>query len=70
MDEAAMAALIVANIKTLNADIDAAQEAALISYWTQICKGIIEHIIAAAVVDVSGADPQGGTVNSTGGITS
>lgn len=51
MDEAAMAALVVANIKTLNPDIDAAQEAALITYWTQICKGIIEHIIAAAVTE-------------------
>jgi len=60
MSAAAMAALIVANLKAVNVDIDAAQEAVLLAHWTPICQGIIDHIIAAAVVSVSGVTHIGG----------
>jgi len=53
MDAATMAALIVANMKAINSDITGAQEAELITYWTAICQGIIDHIVAAAVTSTT-----------------
>lgn len=73
MDAATMAALIVANLKSLNPDITGAQEAELLNYWEQICQGIIDHIIAAAVVQTTVVVDTGssaGTYPGTGGITS
>lgn len=73
MDAATMAALIVANLKTLNPQITGAQETELIAYWTLICEGIIDHIIAAAVVNTTGTVTGGGSSGgqptaSVGGI--
>lgn len=33
-----------------------------------LCEGIVEHIQGNAVVTAVGADPQGGSVNSTGTV--
>lgn len=70
MDAATMAALIVANIKTLNPGVTGAQEAQMIDYWTLICEGIIDHIKAAAVVtgSVTGGGSSSGSA-TTGTIS-
>ena len=53
LDEGTCASLVVTNLKTLNTRIDAEQDIFLTLYWTQICKGILDHIKAAAVVTVT-----------------
>lgn len=50
MNGAAMAALIVQNIKAVNGDVDSDQESLLLAHWEPICNGIILHIQTAALV--------------------
>lgn len=70
LSEGPCATLVVTNLKTINPRIDSEQEALLVSYWTQICKGILDHIKAAAVVNttvtgVTGTGPAGGPLPIT-----
>ena len=69
MTGAAMAALIVANLKAIDPSISGAMEAKLLARWTAICNGIIAEIIANAVTSttVAGGSSAGthpGTVVS------
>ena len=47
LSESACAGLVVNNLKTINGTV---AEAQAVTYWTQICKGILDHIKAAATV--------------------
>lgn len=47
LNEATCATLVVNNIKAINSG---AESSRLVPYWTAICKGILDHIKAAAVV--------------------
>ena len=49
--------------------ISPAQDAAGLALWKSIAKEIIDEITGHAVVDSSGADPQGGSVTSTGTVS-
>ena len=60
MSAASMAALIVANLKAIDPAISGALEAKLLARWTAICQGIIDEVVAAAVVSVSGVTHIGG----------
>ena len=69
MDAATMAGLIVTNLKLLNGDIDAAQEALLLTNWEAICQGIIDNIVSGAVTSTT--IPGGSSAGTyTGDITS
>jgi len=61
MTGAAMAALIVQNIKAVNGDVDSDQETLLLAHWEPICDGIILHIQTTAVVTttVAGGSSSG-----------
>lgn len=43
-------------------------DAELTDFCNALGEAIVEHIQTHAVVTTSGADPQGGTVNSTGTV--
>lgn len=47
LSESTCASLVVNNLKTINGSI---AEAQAIQYWTQICKGILDHIKNNATV--------------------
>lgn len=66
MAASSMAGKIVDNMKAVNADIDAAQEAFLLSYWTPICQGIIDELVNA-VVQAGSFTTSAGPVTGTGG---
>lgn len=55
MSDTACATEIVTNLKTLNAEITGEEaETALLAQWKEICKGLIAHITASALVTVTG----------------
>lgn len=72
LDESVCATLVTTELKALNSEI---LEPRLIPYWTAICKGILNHIKAAAVVNntgsctvASGSSAGGWPTTSTGNI--
>lgn len=67
MDPAAMAALVKSNVEAITDYPETGKHPIFVDVriLEAICKGIIDHIKAAQVVVSQGADPQGGTVNST-----
>jgi len=50
LDKTVMAQSIIDNIKAVNPDIGASQEAVLVTYWEPICQGIIDHFKNSGVV--------------------
>jgi len=70
--EALMAAAVVAQLKALNPEITGDAEAALLDYWTKISKGIIDTIVANAVISTltigvaAGVTSGGATAPTTG----
>jgi len=65
MDKAAMAQLILDKIKARNPEnFDSGEEDLLKGYLEDFCEGIIEHIIAAAVVTVEHSGPRTGSVTA------
>jgi len=70
LSETAMAALIKTNIEALTNFPNTGQSPVFVDQTVLVafCKGIIDHIKAAAVVTASGSDPQGGTQNVTGTV--
>lgn len=72
LDESACASLVVAEIQKENPDADTSR---LTPFWTAICKGILDHIKAAAVVTntgtsvvASGSSSGSWPVTSTGQV--
>ena len=61
MNKAAMADAILTEMKTLNPNITGAQEAELKTYLEAFTAGIINHIQANAVVNVTGVQTGGGS---------
>lgn len=47
LSDSVCANMVVTNLKTINGPI---AEPQAIQYWTQICKGILDHIKASALV--------------------
>lgn len=65
LSESGCASLIVTNLKSENNKIDATEETRLTTYWTAICKGILDHIKTSGVVTttvngVTGSGTPGG----------
>ena len=69
MDKTVMAQLILDNIKARNPNaFDGGEEANLQGYLEDFCDGVITHIIAAAVIEVT--DVQSGGSSAPGSVTS
>lgn len=69
LDPVTMATTIADNLQAL-AGTPVTDRAKVIEYFTAICRGIIDHVKADMVVDSTGADPQGGVVNSVSTVIS
>jgi hypothetical protein len=69
MNDTRLGDAIVARLMALNGDIDGTEEARLKTFWRAIADEIISEIQSFGVVNTTGADPQGGTVTSTGTVT-
>ena len=74
LSESTCATMVVNNLTTINGPIPTAQA---IQYWTQICKGILDHIKAAAQVgplpagtlkDISTLVPINGLTGTATGV--
>lgn len=50
------AGLVVDEIKILNTGLTGAAETQAISYWTAICKGLLDHIKASADINLLAGD--------------
>lgn len=68
MTGAGMGAAIKTAIQAIP-DIDITDSAELTSFCNAVGDAVVQYIQANASVSASGADPQGGIVNSTGTVS-
>ena len=67
LTQGSLAAKIIAELE--NQFGAAADSATLSKFANAVAKAVVDEIQANAVVTTTGADPQGGTVNSTGTVS-